>query len=124
MTRIYSPYTVRMTSTEEYVLESQSVILRLLPCALPSELRSRGHATTRTRMNGAPTDIPPPEQLSILTVAQAVNGPPISPQQRILLYSADEWEDFIQEWVHSIPLGTYLDVKRFTGAGDRGIDKH
>jgi len=40
------------------------------------------------------------------------------------LYSADEWEDFIQEWVHSIPLGTYLDVKRFTGAGDRGIDKH
>jgi len=73
-------------------------------------------------MNGAPTDIPPPEQLSILTVAQAANGPPIPPQQRILLYSADEWEDFIQEWVHSIPQGTYADVKRFTGAGDRGID--
>lgn len=73
-------------------------------------------------MNAALADIPPPEQPSILTVSQAVSGPPIPPQQRILLYSADEWEDFIQEWVHSIPTGTYVDIKRFTGAGDRGID--
>src|ERR1700677_3305582 len=102
-----SPFsvTVCMTSLEEYVLESQSVILMPLPHVLPSEPRAQGHATTRTWMNGAPTEIPPPEQLSILTVAQAANGPPIPPQQRILLYSADAWEDFIQEWVHSIPQG-------------------
>lgn len=48
-------------------------------------------------------------------------GRPIPAQQQLLLYSADEWEEFVLEWVHSQrPL--YLDVRRFSGANDMGID--
>jgi hypothetical protein len=51
-----------------------------------------------------------------------MQGPVIPPQQQLLLYSADQWEDFIQEWVHFCVKGLYVHVQRFTGAGDCGID--
>lgn len=73
-------------------------------------------------MIGTLSDIPSPESAGTLTAAHSAVGPPIPPQQRIFLYSANDWEDFIQEWIHSIRKGKYTDVKRFTGAGDRGID--
>src|ERR1035441_6949918 len=69
------------------------------------------------------TDIAPPAApASTLTVDQVTHGPSIPPQQRILLYSAGEWEGFTEEWAHFALKGLYVQVQRFTGAGDRGID--
>lgn len=48
-------------------------------------------------------------------------GRTIPPQQQVLLYSFDEWEEFIYEWVHS-QRAKYLSVQRFAGANDMGID--
>lgn len=57
-----------------------------------------------------------------VTQDQVTYGPPIPPQQRILLYSEEQWEEFIQEWAHYCLKGKYRQVQRFSGAGDRGID--
>ncbi|MCG3193035.1 MAG: hypothetical protein DIJKHBIC_02284 [Thermoanaerobaculia bacterium] len=51
-----------------------------------------------------------------------LHGPQIPPQQRILLYSPDEWEDFVHEWAYFCLKRLYLQVERVGGAGDRGID--
>ena len=53
--------------------------------------------------------------------ARILHGRLILPQQQILLYSADEWEDFIEEWVH-YQKTIYLKVVRFSGANDMGVD--
>jgi hypothetical protein len=53
--------------------------------------------------------------------ARVVHGRLIPPQQQILLYSAEEWEGFTYEWVHS-KRTDYNKVVRFSGAGDLGID--
>ncbi|HYW37361.1 MAG TPA: ABC-three component system protein [Terriglobales bacterium] len=69
------------------------------------------------------TDIAlPVAPASAVTADQVTHGPSIPPQQRILLYSAAEWEGFIEEWAHFALKGLYVQVQRFTGAGDRGID--
>lgn len=74
-------------------------------------------------MNGYLKDIPPPmAPMGTLTADQALHGHHIPPQQQLLLYSADQWEGFVQEWVHYCLKKTYSQVQRFTGAGDRGID--
>lgn len=59
---------------------------------------------------------------SAVTAASVTHGPLIPPQQQLLLYSPDQWEDFVQEWAHYCLKQQYLKVQRFTGAGDRGID--
>lgn len=64
----------------------------------------------------------PPAPLHQVTADQILHGPAIPPQQRIQLYSADEWEVFVQEWAHHCLKSQYLQVQRFSGAGDRGID--
>ncbi len=43
------------------------------------------------------------------------------PQDRVRLFSADEWEGFVQEWVDSVR-GEYSLVERCGGAGDMGRD--
>lgn len=45
----------------------------------------------------------------------------IPPQQQVFLYSSDEWEEFILEWVHS-QRANYQGVRRLAGANDMGID--
>jgi hypothetical protein len=40
---------------------------------------------------------------------------------RVLIYSSDEWETFINEWVFSLKK-MYSKVLRFTGSGSKGID--
>jgi hypothetical protein len=67
-------------------------------------------------------DILAPAAPAPATAAQVAAGPVIPPQQQLLLYSADQWEDFVQEWAHYCLKNQYTEVKRFTGAGDRGID--
>src|SRR5262245_6549308 len=68
-------------------------------------------------------DIPAPLRASsVLTIDQAIAGPSVPPAQRLLLYGSDEWEAFVHEWVYYALGKRYVTVKRFTGAGDRGID--
>ncbi|MEQ1804830.1 MAG: ABC-three component system protein [Burkholderiaceae bacterium] len=67
-------------------------------------------------------DIPAPVAPAPATAAQVAGGPVIPPQQQLLLYSEDQWEDFVHEWAHYFLKHQYTEVKRFTGAGDRGID--
>lgn len=43
------------------------------------------------------------------------------PQQHLLLYSPDEWEQFIHEWVDAKRV-QYQQVLRLAGSGDMGID--
>ena len=65
---------------------------------------------------------PPAASASTVTADQVTHGPSIPPQQRILLYSAEEWEGFIEEWAYFALRSLYVKVQRFAGAGDRGID--
>jgi hypothetical protein len=56
-----------------------------------------------------------------IEVPVRLDGPPVSPQGRVQLYSDDEWEEFIREWATG--LGTeYVQIKRFGGSGDKGAD--
>jgi hypothetical protein len=64
----------------------------------------------------------PAASATAATADQITHGPSIPPQQRILLYSAEEWEGFIEEWAFYALNQIYVHVQRFTGAGDRGID--
>lgn len=50
------------------------------------------------------------------------HGPLIPPQQQLLLYSPDQWEGFVQEWLHYCFKKAYKKVQRFSGPGDMGID--
>ena len=65
---------------------------------------------------------PPPAPAAPVTANRAIHGPSFRPQQQILLYSAAEWEEFIQEWAHFCLKKLYTQVQRLGGAGDRGID--
>jgi len=65
---------------------------------------------------------PPPAPPTPLTSQQALYGPTILPHLRILLYSGEQWEDFVQEWAHFCLKKIYTTVQRLSGPGDRGID--
>ena len=68
-------------------------------------------------------DMPTPMALEgPLSADQALQGMRFPPQQQILLYSPGEWENFVHEWAHYTLKGSYVQVQRLTGAGDRGID--
>lgn len=45
----------------------------------------------------------------------------IAPIDRIKLFGATEWEEFVVEWAHSLKC-SYADVRRLGGAGDQGRD--
>jgi hypothetical protein len=70
---------------------------------------------------GDPIPVPAPPA-SPPSASAIVHGPPIPPQQRLLLYSSDEWEGFVHEWAHFCLKDIYVQVERFGRAGDRGID--
>ncbi|MDP0977422.1 hypothetical protein Q6265_27545, partial [Klebsiella pneumoniae] len=42
----------------------------------------------------------PPSPATAVTAAQVANGPIFPPQQRLLTYSPDEWEGFVEEWAY------------------------
>lgn len=58
------------------------------------------------------------DQIGIL---QVLSGSHIPALKRIKLYSSDEWEEFIEEWL-SIKKEEYIEVERLGGAGDKGRD--
>ncbi|MCB1202889.1 MAG: restriction endonuclease [Verrucomicrobiae bacterium] len=65
-------------------------------------------------------EIPEPRQ-TLPSPIQVANGKQFPPQQQILLYSSEDWEEFTTEWVH-FQKQKYTSVKRLSGAGDKGID--
>ena len=68
-------------------------------------------------------EIPAPAIPStVLTASQVQAGPAIEPLKRLFLYSADEWESFIDEWATACLKGQYKKVQRLAGANDKGID--
>ncbi len=66
-------------------------------------------------------EVPKPSGKSVPSSAKVLHGHLIPPQQQILLYSADDWEEFILEWVH-YQKTLYQKVMRLSGANDMGID--
>jgi hypothetical protein len=66
-------------------------------------------------------EIPVPMSDAPCTASSVQYGKQLQPQQHILLYSPDEWEIFIQEWVHA-QRAKYKQVLRFAGANDMGVD--
>ena len=63
----------------------------------------------------------PPPALPPANSAKVLFGKVIAPHQQILIYSPDEWEAFIHEWVES-KKPEYVKVVRLAGATDMGID--
>jgi hypothetical protein len=59
---------------------------------------------------------------TMITAAQMQSGPAIDPLKRLFLYSADEWEAFIEEWASACLKPKYKKVERFAGSNDKGID--
>lgn len=60
---------------------------------------------------------PPPG----LTADLVASGLPVHPEDRVRLFSADQWERFVHEWVDSLR-DEYELVERCGGAGDMGRD--
>jgi len=75
------------------------------------------HITTEFKEISAPA-LPP----TLLTASHLQSGPAIEPLKRLFLYSADEWEGFIDEWASTCLKKLYKNVQRFAGSNDRGID--
>lgn len=48
-------------------------------------------------------DIPEPTPQGGVSSVKVIHGKLIPPQQQILLFSADDWEAFVEEWVHYQP---------------------
>lgn len=69
-----------------------------------------------------PIPIPQPQVSTPGLAADAVaSGLPVHPEDRVRLFSPDQWERFIQEWVDS-QRAEYELVERCGGAGDMGRD--
>ena len=66
-------------------------------------------------------DIAPKKPESAYAALQVIVGIPISKTARLQLFSASEWESFVEEWASSLKT-QYVAVKRFGGAGDKGVD--
>lgn len=69
--------------------------------------------------------IEPPAIQTDCTPQQILTGPPIDPLDRVKIYSADQFEDFIKEWAYFFLQkisGKYERVMRFGGSGDQGRD--
>jgi hypothetical protein len=66
-------------------------------------------------------DINPNPLSGLYSAEHIVSGIPIPKTKRIELFSADQWEEFTEEWATSLT-DLYHKVKRFAGAGDQGLD--
>ena len=66
-------------------------------------------------------ELSPNPQKGLYSLAHVISGIPIPKTQRVQLFGADEWEEFTEEWASSLE-GSYHCVKRFAGAGDKGLD--
>ncbi|MET8860408.1 ABC-three component system protein [Streptomyces sp. NPDC004579] len=68
-------------------------------------------------------ELPKPSQTPVTVVSPMMALPPaVTPKQRLVHYSADDWEEFIYEWVMSLKEAGYVDVVGMGGSNDRGAD--
>lgn len=75
-----------------------------------------------TGMDLSQHELVSPELSGVQTTSTKIlNGKNIPPKQQILLFSADDWEDFIEEWGH-YQKSIYHLVCKLGGANDHGID--
>lgn len=56
-----------------------------------------------------------------ITAHQVSYGKRIIPIKMVELFSPDDWEDFIEEWI-DLKKGQYSETERLGGAGDKGRD--
>ncbi|PCG83098.1 hypothetical protein CIB93_26565 [Streptomyces sp. WZ.A104] len=69
------------------------------------------------------SELPKPSQTPVTVVAPMMAMPPtLTPKQILVHHSADQWEEFIYEWVSALKEAEYVDVVRMGGANDRGAD--
>ncbi|RWL90980.1 MAG: hypothetical protein EOR68_29630 [Mesorhizobium sp.] len=68
-------------------------------------------------------EIEPKAASAIPTAGQVSSGIPIPPVRLLQVFSPDDWEGFIEEWLtfHKNK-GTYVSIMRSSGAGDLGLD--
>lgn len=59
--------------------------------------------------------------MSQFNLTQILAGSPIPPIQRIKIFSPDEWEEFVEEWL-TVRKKDFLYTERLGGAGDKGRD--
>lgn len=62
-----------------------------------------------------------PKESKIAFSDHSINGIPIPKLNRLMTFSPEDWEVFIEEWASSLKT-KYKKVRRFGGAGDLGID--
>ena len=66
-------------------------------------------------------ELSPNPQKGLYSSAHVISGIPIPKTQRVQLFNEDEWEEFTEEWASSLK-SSYYSIKRFAGAGDKGLD--
>lgn len=68
-------------------------------------------------------EVEPKTTSLVPTANQVATGIPIPPVRLLQIMSAEEWEQFTEEWLsfHKVN-GTYQAIKRYSGPGDRGLD--
>lgn len=66
-------------------------------------------------------DLSPNPKSGLYSAEHVTSGIPIPKTKRIELFSADQWEEFTEEWATSLA-SSYHKIKRFAGAGDQGLD--
>jgi hypothetical protein len=96
-----------------------TVLLDWSFCYVPLVGVAKGE--TKNKKGGALRPLVVAPVSTSVTCQSVQTGPPISPEQRIRLYSPDQWEEFIEEWAGSLK-NDYADVVRLGGAGDEGRD--
>ncbi|MFI9584288.1 ABC-three component system protein [Streptomyces sp. NPDC052236] len=59
-----------------------------------------------------------------VTVVSPLMAPPpvLTPKQILVHHSADDWEEFVYEWVEALREARYVDVVGMGGSNDRGAD--
>src|ERR1019366_8395118 len=60
---------------------------------------------------------------TVPTAAQVARGIPVPPVRLLQIMSADDWEEFTEEWLtfHKTS-GAYEAIRRYSGPGDLGLD--
>lgn len=66
-------------------------------------------------------EIPPASATAAVSAADVNANYPFQPQQLIMLFNHDQWEEFVREWAH-FQKQKYTLVARLGGANDYGID--
>ena len=68
-------------------------------------------------------EIEPRATMAVSTASQVSFGIPVPPVRLLQIMSPEDWEGFTEEWLtFNKKRGIYCSVKRYSGAGDLGLD--